>query len=297
MMEGVRDVEGLFSHEDIRKTYEELSWHRRSKDIIQEYALNLKDIRGVALEGVDLRKCSDVLDLGCGYGFFTEKLAGRLNPGARVMGIDVIDHSNRQSFIDTVTLMGHRASFIQGSADVIRDMAGSGFDLVIASYSLYFFPHLIPEIARVLRGSGVFITVTHSKYSLKELTSFVPFSMRTAGIDAPEELRINRLFRAFSLEEGGLQLEPYFRDVERILYENSLVFPLDRFEACIDYLDTKKHLLLKEVTDRHPAKFDDVLAVLVKALFDHASAHGKVLITKDDGIFRCWLPVHGRRTT
>ncbi|NMD39741.1 MAG: hypothetical protein GYA83_03010, partial [Deltaproteobacteria bacterium] len=74
-------------------------------------------------------------------------------------------------------------------------------------------------------------------------------------------------------------------------------FPLDRFEACIDYLDTKKHLLLKEVTDRHPAKFDDVLAVLVKALFDHASAHGKVLITKDDGIFRCRLPVHGRRTT
>lgn len=219
-MEGVRDVEGLFSHEDIRKTYEELSWHRRSKDIIQEYALNLKDIRGVALEGVDLRECSDVLDLGCGYGFFTEKLAGRLNPGARVMGIDVIDHSNRQSFIDTVTLMGHRASFIQGSADVIRDMAGSGFDLVIASYSLYFFPHLIPEIARVLRGSGVFITVTHSKYSLKELTSFVPFSMRTAGIDAPEELRINRLFRAFSLEEGA---------AARALLQGRGTYPLREF--------------------------------------------------------------------
>jgi len=38
-----------------------------------------------------------------------------------------------------------------------------------------------------------------------------------------------------------------------------------------------------------------VLAVLVKTLFDHARAHGKVLITKDDGIFRCRFPVHGRR--
>lgn len=289
-------MEGLFSHEDIRKTYEELTWHRRSKDIIQEYALNLRDIRNVALEGIDLSASSDVLDLGCGYGFFTEKLAGRLKAEARVMGIDVIDHSNRQTFLDTVTLMGYRASFIQGSADIIRDMPDAGFDLIIASYSLYFFPHLIPEIARILRSDGIFITVTHSRYSLQELTSFVPFSMRSAGLETPEDLRINRLFRAFSLEDGGLQLDPCFRDVERIPYENSLIFPLDRFEACIDYLDTKKHLLLKEVSDVHPGKFDVVLALLVKALFDHARAHGKVLITKDDGIFRCRLPVHGRRT-
>lgn len=289
-------MEGLFSYEDIRKTYEELAWHRRSKDIIQEYALNMKDIRTVALEGLDLRACSEVLDLGCGYGFFIEKLAGRLRPGARVMGIDVIDHSNRQAFIDSVTLMGYRGSFIQGSADIIRDMADASFDLVTASYSLYFFPHLIPEIARVLRSSGCFITVTHSKYSLRELTSFVPFSMKAAGLDTPGELKINRLFSAFSLEDGGVQLEPFFHDVERIVYENFLVFPLDRFEACIDYLDTKKHLLLKEVTDMHPDKFDVVLAVFVKALFDHARTHGKVLVTKDDGIFRCRLPAHGRRS-
>ncbi|MCU0575300.1 MAG: class I SAM-dependent methyltransferase [Desulfobacterota bacterium] len=288
-------MEGLFSHEDIRKTYEELAWHRRSKDIIQEYALNLKDIRDVALEGIDATKAAAVLDLGCGYGFFTEKLTGRLRPGAKIIGIDVVNHSNRQTFLDTVTLMGYSAAFIQGSADMIRDMADASFDLVIASYSLYFFPHLIPQIARVLRSSGIFIVVTHSRYSLQELTSFVPFSMKTAGLQMPEDLRINMLFRSFSLEDGGLQLDPYFRDVERIPYENSLVFPLDRFDACIDYLDTKKHLLLKEVNDVHPGKFDVVLAVLVKTLFDHARAHGKVLITKDDGIFRCRFPVHGRR--
>lgn len=290
-------MEGLFSHEDIRRTYEELTWHRRSKDIIQEYALNLRDIRMVALEGIDLHASTEVLDLGCGYGFFTEMLKGRLKPGARVMGIDVVDHSNRQTFIDTVTLMGCRASFIQGSADIIRDMADAAVDLVIASYSLYFFPHLIPEISRVLRSGGVFIAVTHSKYSLQELTSFVPFSMKTAGLDVPGELRINRLFRSFSSEDGLGQLDPYFRDVERIIYENALVFPLDRFDACIDYLDTKKHLLLKEVADAQPAKFDVVLAVLVKSLFDHARAHGKVLITKDDGIFRCRLPVHRGRVS
>jgi SAM-dependent methyltransferase len=284
----------LFSHEDIRKTYEELTWHCRSKDIIQAYALNTQDIRGVALGGLDLTHAGAVLDLGCGYGFFTEMLASRLRPGTKIMGIDMVNHRNKETFLDTLTVKGCMPSFIQGSADMIRDMDGASFDLVVASYSLYFFPHLIGEIARVLRTGGVFITVTHSVHSLKELTSFVPFAMRAAGIEPPADLRISRLFKAFSLENGHALLSPHFNDVECIVYENSLAFPLDRFEACIDYLDTKKHLLLKEVADSHPAKFDEVLSVLIKSLFDHARAHGKVLITKDDGIFRCRMPVHGR---
>lgn len=288
-------MHGLFSLEDIRKTYEELTWHRRSKDIIKEYALNGMDVRDAALEGLDLSRIRDVLDLGCGYGFFTESLAGRLQPSAKVVGIDLVNRSNRASFLDTLTLMGYQGTFIQGSADIIRDMAEKSYDMVIASYSLYFFPHLIPEIARILRKSGIFITVTHSLHSLQELIAHVPRSMEEAGIEPPGDLRIKALFRSFSLEGGGEMLAPYFEQTERILYENSLVFPLDRFEACIDYLDTKKHLLLKEVSDIYPAKFEEVLSMLTKTLFDHARAHGKVLITKDDAIFRCWLPVERRK--
>jgi SAM-dependent methyltransferase len=159
----------LFSHEDIRKTYEELAWHCRSKDIIQAYALNTQDIRQVALGGLDLSHAGAVLDLGCGYGFFTEMLASRLRPGTKIMGIDMVNHRNKETFLDTLTVRGCRPSFIQGSADIIQDMEGASFDLVVASYSLYFFPHLIGEIARVLRTGGVYIAVTHSVHSLREL--------------------------------------------------------------------------------------------------------------------------------
>ena len=136
-------MQDLFSYEDIRKTYEEVVWHRRCKDIIQGYALNTKDIRDVALEGADLSHVHRVLDLGCGYGFFTERLTGRLGSQAHITGIDVIEKNNRDSFLHAVDHMGYTGTFIQGSADLIRDMADSGFDLVITSYSLYFFPHLI----------------------------------------------------------------------------------------------------------------------------------------------------------
>jgi SAM-dependent methyltransferase len=290
------NVQELFSYEDIRKTYEEVDWHRRCKDIIQEYALNTKDIRDVALEGVDLSHVHRVLDLGCGYGFFTERLCGRLNSQAHITGIDVIEKNNRDSFLRAVNQMGYTGTFIQGSADIITDMAQESFDLVIASFSLYFFPHMISRIAKVLRRTGLFIAVTHSRHTLHEVIRFVPSCMRAVGLTPPDDLRINRLFRMFSLEEGASQLSPHFEEVERILYENSLVFPFDQFDECVEYLDTKKHLIFKEVSEMYPYKIEDVAAAFNMALFEHARLHGKVLITKDDGIFRCRLPVHDRRS-
>jgi len=290
---GLPQVHGIFSHEDIKKTYEELLWHKRSKDIIQEYALNRTDIRTAALQGLDLSRCTEVIDLGCGYGFFTEGLAGRLHSRARITGIDVVDHRNREAFENAVTCMGYRPVFIQGSADMIRDMSSGRFDLVIASYSLYFFPHLIGEIARILKKGGIFITITHSERSLVELIGFVMKSMREAGIAPPTELKIRRLFCAFPLERGRDMLDPHFSGVEYIPYDNALAFPLDRFDACIDYIDTKKHLLLKEVNEARPEAFDEVMSALVRNLYDHARSHGKVLVTKDDGIFRCTGPKRG----
>jgi SAM-dependent methyltransferase len=117
--------------------------------------------------------------------------------------------------------------FIEAAADIIRDMETGRFDVVLASYSLYFFPHLIGEIARILKDRGVFVAVTHSERTLEELIAFVWRSMREARIQRTDELRISRLFREFSVEGGRDMLEPFFRHVECIPYENSLAFPLD----------------------------------------------------------------------
>jgi len=287
-------VQSLFSYEDIRKTYEEVDWHRRSRSIIQEYALNTEDIRDAALTGLDLSQASDVLDLGCGYGFFTERLKGRLNTKAKIIGIDVVNKSNSETFMKTVTNMGYTGNFIQDSADIIVDFEDASFDLVIASYSLYFFPHLIAQIARILRSSGLFIAVTHSMNSLQEVIRFIPLSMKAVGLMPPNELKINRLFKVFSLEEGALQLMPHFEKVERILYENSLIFPFDRFDEFVEYLDTERHLIFKEVSEMYPLMVEDVAASFNRSLFDYARIFGRVLITKDDGIFHCLQPVHER---
>jgi len=283
-------VPRLYSRQDIRKTYELIQEHMRTKAIIREHALNRRDIREVALEGLDLSGVRRVLDLGCGYGFFTEKLQGRLHQGAHILGIDLVDRENRRVFLQTVKDIGYEGEFVRSRADIIRSMDESSFDMAIASYSLYFFPHLVGAIARVLSPEGVFVAVTHSKYSLREVTSFVPRCMERMGIVPPGEIMINRLFRAFSLEEGEEMLSPFFGRVERVIYENDLLFPLDRIGECIDYLDKKKHLIFKEVMENHPQKVGDMVSYFNDMVFAYAKEHGRIVLTKDDAVFRCFRP-------
>jgi SAM-dependent methyltransferase len=280
----------LYSHEDIRNTYEPIRDHMMAKDIIQQYALNPLDIRDVALEGLNLRGVSRVLDIGCGYGFFTEKLGGRLCEGAMIHGLDAVEKNNRETFLETVGSMGYQGEFIHGRADIIREMQASCFDLVVASYSLYFFPQLIPDIARVLTREGLFITVTHSRHSLREVTRYIPRSMEMMGLNPPAEMAINRLLSAFSLENGEARLSPYFERVDRIVYANDLLFPFDRIMECINYLDKKKYLIMKDVSENCPHKLEDMLGYFNAMVYDHARLHGEIIITKDDAVFRCLCP-------
>ena len=50
----------------------------KTRCLIARYSINRRDIREIALEKLDLSSFKDILDLGCAYGFFTERLAGRL---------------------------------------------------------------------------------------------------------------------------------------------------------------------------------------------------------------------------
>ncbi|MBN2398369.1 MAG: class I SAM-dependent methyltransferase [Deltaproteobacteria bacterium] len=278
--------------EDIRRAYQAVRDHVETRRLISRYSVNRQDIRESALEGLDMSAFERVLDLGCAYGFFTEKLAGRLKEGAAVTGLDLIDDANRTLFLRTVDSMGYRGRFVAGSAELIGGMAEGSLDLVVASYSLYFFPHLIGRIARILRPGGIFIAITHAESSLREVIRLIPGCMASAGIDSPPaEPAIGRLLRAFSLENGEAQLRDHFGRIERIIFENDLSFPLDSIEDCADYLGKKRALLFKELFDEHPQRADEALSCFYRELRENASREGHVVITKDDCIFRCFDPV------
>lgn len=280
----------FYSIEDIRKTYEPLQNHMWTRQLISRYSVNREDIRDRALSGLDLSGVESVLDLGCGYGFFTEKLAGRLKECTFIEGIDLIDRDSRELFLKTVDSMGYSGQFTAGSADIIKDMASDSFGLVAASYSLYFFPHLIGEIARILKPDGVFIAITHSEFSFREIIHLISRCIQSIGLEAPDEPAIGRFLRAFSLENGEKWLKERFGRIEKIVFENALSFPRDKIDDCIDYLEKKKSLLFKEISDMDPQRVEEALSRFYHDIRDSARKEGTLVITKDDGIFRCFEP-------
>jgi len=281
------DSSDLFTQEDLRKTYEHTGNHIITKNVIVKYSQNPRDVRDVALENLDLTYVKSVLDLGCGYGFFIMKLHGRLDKEAKITGIDIIEN-NKKLFLQTIQAIGYNGIFIKGAADHIRSLPSASYDLVIASYSLYFFPHLISEIARVLKPKGLFITITHSKYSLQEAMALVAQSLVETGLNPSEDTAILKLFRNFSLEDGTARLEPYFSRVERIVYENLLRFSYEDVGDCIQYLNKKSSLLFKEVFENYPDQSNGILQQFYQIIQDRAKNQGQFMLTKHDAIFRCY---------
>jgi len=286
MMTTMKD---LYSEQEIEKAYKDVDEHIKTKHIITKYSTNTLDIRDVALGGIDLSGIRRVLDIGCGYGFFIEKLKGLLDSRAVVTGLDILE-SNKGPFLNSVAKVGYKGRFARGMAEIIKDMEDNAFDLVITSYSLYFFPHLIKEISRVIRPDGLFIALTHSKFSINEVISLMYSAMEKKDVSPPETTSILRLFMAFSSEDGSLQLEPYFGRVEKVIFKNALIFPLDNIDECISYVKTKQHLLFKELFRDFPKKAEDVIDCIYQEIYSHAQQKGVFKISKDDAVFRCLNP-------
>lgn len=278
---------GLFTADDIKETYAQIDEQLLIRYIIKYYSTNKSDIRDCALRGLNLSKVKKVLDIGCGYGFFIEKLKGLLRNDAIIIGIDMVEN-NREPFLHSVGSINYKGEFITSSADIIKDMALASFDLIISSYSLYFFPHLIQEISRILVPEGLFLALTHSKNSMKEILSLLNDCIIKTGISDIHDLVLNRLFKAFSAETGNVQLENDFQKVEIISYDNKMIFPLINLRDCMVYINNKKKLLYKDVVTSMPDKVDLIMNCLKNNILEHSKKNGMMIINKDDGIFRCY---------
>jgi SAM-dependent methyltransferase len=276
----------LFTREDVHETYRDIHNVLLTGWIIRQYSVNSEDVRTFALTGLDLSHVRHVLELGCGYGFFTEKLKDRLHPDADIMGIDIVEE-NRFAYINTVNAMKYRGGFISSESDCIKYFNENTYDLVISSYSLYFFPHLIKEISRILTKGGIFLVLTHSRGSLLEAVSLLPSIIVKEGGPLHEQAAMTRLFHRFPLEEGYDMLSDNFNSIEVLSYENSMFFPEESIDDCIFYLETKKNLLYKDILDMGDDVLQRVKAGFHEALKNRAKKEGGIYIQKNDAAFQC----------
>jgi ubiquinone/menaquinone biosynthesis C-methylase UbiE len=257
-------------------SFESPSQHEVISNIISRTSTNRTDVRDAVLRGLDLSFARTVLDLGCGFGFMTETLAGRVAPDALIVGVDVCA-ANETPYLERVSSTGRTGRFIHRCIDRQLSWPDASFDLVVASYALYFFPDALPETARVLTPQGLFLTVTHTESSCRDL-------LRAIGLGDADS-RLLALVRRFSAESAGPQLERWFGEVARLDYRNSLTFDAAHEDDLLTYLRFKLPLLLRDVAPG--AELPEPFARAVQASL---SRQGRVTLEKNDTAFRCTRP-------
>ncbi len=260
--------------------YEDPKAHAYISALIRRHSSNDRDVRVELLRSLDLRGAVDILDLGCGFGFWAEELAGRVAPGATFTGVDACD-GNETSYVQCVESRGRRARFVHAHLVSGLPFDDDSFDLVIAAYSLYFFVDVIPEVARVLRPDGSFLAVTHSEVSFTAL-------LKAIQHEEAEECPLLRRLRQFSSEGGESLLAGSFRRVDRTSYLNTLTFEGRDLNDLLAYLAFK--LPLVRPGARYGAELPDAF---IEAATTALRGKGRLIVEKDDTLFACG-DAHGR---
>jgi ubiquinone/menaquinone biosynthesis C-methylase UbiE len=271
----------------IRKVFRDVQKHLAIAQLIRRFSTNKEDIRKTALKQFDLSNCQNVLELGCAFGAFTEALKDKLHPEAKITGIDIIPEY-KPFFLEACRRAGYSGHFSSSGIDRMKKYITASFDLVICSYALYFFPDMIPEIARVLKKDGLFITITHSQAGMREMVGIVKKILRqNNSLEDKQSLPIELIFEQFSAENGKMLLRPFFGRIMEIDFKNTLVFRPQEIGSFIDYFQFKKSFFLTG-TDIHNKT---VINQLMRELQDIAMKNNLVTMCKDDKIFICSHPV------
>lgn len=269
----------------LAKVFRDAKKHREIAGIITKYLQNKDDIRDMALDGLDLSGSKSILDLGCGFGFFTEALKGRVNTDAKITGIDRYPEYE-WFYFQSCERAGLNADFRSNGIDHVRELDDNAYDLILCSYALYFFPEVIKDISRILKEDGVFVAITHASPHMPEFTSYVRSILKKNGliitIDLPYETLINR----FSDINGAEMLQANFNGVMSKDYKAKLSFGVDDHKDLVEYFNFKHSFFIPEIIDP-----DDELHHKVSSGIQEDLIKRKGLeITKNDVIFVCTGP-------
>lgn len=258
------------------QTYANPAQHAAISALIRRHSTHLTDVREATLESLDFSEAQEILDLGCGFGFLAEEMAKRSPRGTRIVGLDACS-SNRRTYLYRVQSRDCFAEFQRARLRDRLHFEDDRFHKVMSSYSLYFFPRLIGDIARVLHPDGVFWALTHSETSFEGI-------FRAIDMD-PEGTDLAKLLREFSTENGEELLSPHFEDVRKVLYRNVLVFYRQDLGDFLEYLRFKLPLIDQRYDSESPLPRE--LAEKSMAFLDR---YGRITIEKDDCAFYCRRP-------
>lgn len=217
---------------------------------------------------IDFSEVNRLLEIGCGNG----KLWENRNTDLRNREIFLSDIS--EGMVHEVRKkLGKDYNCIVADCQAIPFKDGY-FDAVIANHVLFYIQSLdkgLSEICRVLKDNGTFYCSTYGKKHMKEITELVQ------SFDSKVELSQNSLFDIFGIENGETILKKYFKSVQFIQYEDSLI--VDQAQPLVDYI-MSCHGNQNEILGPKISKFKEYIESMI-------SKNVSITITKQAGLFIC----------
>jgi len=268
------------------KTFGRVKLHKYIGNIIQDHSTNPKPLGSVVYGNLSFPKQIKVADIGCGYGRCIDHLIDIIPTGSEYVGIDP-QETNETHFLKNTKSAQFIGNYICGQADEISNFADDYFDLILCNYSLYFFIDKLSLITQKLSKDGLFITITHSSNSLNELLLDLQKVLRFESTPTWNELGSEQVLENFNGENGYNLLSPFFEDIEKIKYNNTLEFGNNDIDKLFDLLNFKKTTLIHHNDYEEFIKTKEFDKQMRNEVTQKIKKSAKYLLNKDDVIFRC----------
>jgi len=269
------------------RIFKDAKRHKEIAQIVSRYLRNKTDIREQAFDNLYLSHARDILDLGCGFGFFTEALKDKVHSEAKVTGIDRFPEYE-WFYFQSCEKAGIKADFRSNGSELVNKFEDNSFDLILCSYALYFFPEVIPQLSRLLRKKGTLIAITHSVPHMLEFTTYIRNILKENGLILTIDMPYETLISGFSNLNGKAELQKYFNEVEAKDYIASLYFGRNDHEDLASYFNFKHSFFIPEIIDPDDKLHNIVRARIKKDLL----ARNGLEIGKNDIIFVCTQPIN-----
>jgi ubiquinone/menaquinone biosynthesis C-methylase UbiE len=260
--------------------------HIESADIIRSYSTNTNDVRELALKGIDFTGKKRFVDLGCGFGFFTEALKNKIQTGSFISGIDCHEEY-RKDYLEVCKNIGITGEFHNSGVQIISTFNPSETDIVLSSYSIYFFPEILPLVVNIVNEKGKVIIITHASTHLRELTDTVLRIIHDKGFKHVNLLPHDRLINNFTAERGESILSGYFGKVEKREFKNELVFSETTVEEFLNYFSYKRSFFMPDGLSGDNKLYHQI----EKNLVERFCSKDGCRITKNDAVFICEQPI------
>jgi ubiquinone/menaquinone biosynthesis C-methylase UbiE len=222
----------------------------------------------------NLHPYAKILEIGCGPGMLWSENMARIPIGWAITLSDFSPGMVR----DAKSNIGlNRFTFAfevsNGMAIPFREET---FDTIIANHVLYHFPDrnkALEEINRVLKPDGCFFASTIGENHLKELSQLTNDIVPGGNYYSPA---LNP--SGFTLENGTIQLEPWFKQIEVRQYHDAMVI-------------TEAKPLVAYILSMNPRgkilPNNDYVANLSMKISQIIAQHGSIYIHKSTGMYIC----------